>query len=255
MNLKLVGLMALCGAAIVACGDSTGSGGSGGSGASSNGGNSDGGTTNVGGNGNGGEISLGGQGTGGGTTEPACYDEGGALQLNEVTLAVGLGECTTTQVDEFFANCLTQGGDCDTWLAAAAANGTCGGCLLGVDDLNATNPAPTGNLPPLIQGNVLIYVQVAACEASAQNLPDCAFPATQLLFCGQTACEENCDTSTDEFTDCANYAISEGICSDLVVDAACDPVFNPTTPDPRCDGTTFEELYTNIANYFCGAPG
>lgn len=257
MNLKLVGLMALCGAAIIACGDSSNSGGSGGSGASSNGGNSDGGTTNVGGNSDGGTINIGGQGTGGGTTEPVCYAEGDAqeLQAPGPTVVTGQNVCTAAQIDGFYPACF--GGDtaaCDAWVAD---NGPCGGCFFGVDDLSlpTDQQTVTGNFPVLLNGTVYSFLQIGACEAAAQSLPQCTLPVSNLYLCAGTACEANCDNSTappNEFSDCEDYAVSEGICADIVIEDACMNVLNPATSSPECDGASFEEAFVNVANFFCG---
>jgi len=260
MNLKLVGFVALCGAVAIACGDTSSSGGGGSTAANNNGGNNNnnggGGSTSVV-NPEGGTINIGGSGQGGGGDVPACYDETAAGTDTSITQgAVGLDQCTTQQVTDFLAACFAPGTmqTCTDYLTANAA---CGGCIFGVEDPNAATPTFTGNVPPILQGQMYAFVQTLACEAMVQNLPDCAVPLTNLVLCSQLACEVNCsnDAGSTEFSDCVNYAATAGICGTTVtVPAECDPILMQQTPSPECDGADFDTLFTNVADYFCGPP-
>jgi len=262
MNLKLVGFVALCGAFAVACGDTSSSGGGGSTAANNNGGdnnNGGGGSTSVVQPGSGGTINIGGSGQGGTSGVPACYDETAAATITADMSAVGLDQCTPQQVDDFLTNCFAPG-TADTCMTYLTANAGCGGCILGVDDPNAATPMPTGNIPPILNGNTYAYVQLNACEAAVQGLPQCAAPLTNLIFCAQLTCEVNCsnDAGSTEFDDCVNYSASEGLCAQTVtIPAECDPILQLTALDPECggDGMDFASLYTAVANYFCGPPG
>lgn len=261
MNLKLVSLVALCGAFVVACGDSGSDTPAGGG---SEGGGSEGGSPNVGGGGVGGEgnsLNVGGGGEGGeGAGTPGCFDESAANTggLIPTMSAVGLDVCTPAQIDAYYAACLTMESTqetCDAFYEPAAGNGICGGCIYGFDDLSAEDPMLTGNLPPLVQGEVYVFAQTLACEAAVQNLPQCASPLSNLVYCAQSACEQTCDLMSGEFDECVNYAATEGICGQtLEIPAECEPILTATEASPQCTGTDFEDLLDNMANYFCGPP-
>lgn len=256
MNLKLVCVMALGGALVVACGDS-GTGGSGGSGGSSDGGSDTGGTTNVGGEGTGNTINVGGMGQGGGTTIPGCFSDADALLLNDTTVATDQNLCDTGEADGFLTACLSETSTettCNAYIDDAATQ-PCAGCILGADF--SVDPAvASGETPVLISGNMYTFLNLLACESAAQGLPQCANPTSQFLFCAQTACE-SCDIEGTEYGDCLDYALGspDSVCVQTVeIPAECDPVLNAKALSPECDGDAFEDTYANIAEFFCGAP-
>ena len=257
MNLKLVCLMALGGALVVACGDS-GTGGSGGSGGSSDGGGDTGGTTNVGGEGTGNTINVGGMGEGGGTVVPGCFSDGDALLLNDTTTVVNQNLCDAGEVDGFLTACLSETSTettCNAYIDDAATQ-PCAGCLLGADF--SVDPAvASGESAVLLSGAMYTFLNQFACEAAAQGLAaECSNPVSQFVFCGQTACEA-CDLEGTDFGDCIDYALTspDSICVQTVtIPAACDAVLNAEMLSPECDGAAFEDTYANMGDFFCGAP-
>jgi hypothetical protein len=96
------------------------------------------------------------------------------------------------------------------------------------------------------------YLSYYACESAAQGLPQCAVPITSLVFCANTACE-NCMAGSADETACLTEA-ENGVCSTITIPTECDPVVNADPASAQCDGTDFQGLYTNMANYMCGAP-
>lgn len=184
-------------------------------------------------------------GTGGGTVAPACYDDGAALDAPGATTEVGQNVCASTQVSGFFAACIGEGATNETCTAfdGDTANAECLDCILGT--------AADGLSPALIATQTSVYLNTFACQAAAMNLPQCGPQVSDIVFCAQTACGD-CEADAD-FNACIDWALgTEGICGDLPLDAACEPVLAVETLDPRCTGSGFEAGYNNIANYFCG---
>jgi len=236
MKFNLLAMTALSGVFMVACGNSTTDTSSSGGGDTGGGGTGGNGVTV----GNGGSTNSAGGGT------PDCYDESAALKAYGDTATVGQNVCSSTVVADFFTACLDMGADMTTCGAWEDANADCETCIFGAD---AT--APTGNSPVLLQTDMSVYLNSYACEAAALGLPQCALPASQLIFCAQTACGA-CEADAD-FSSCIDYSIgADGICADIEVPTECEPVLNADMLDPKCDGADFEGAYNNIANYFCG---
>ncbi len=154
MNLNFVGLVALCGAFAVACGDS-GSGGSGGS--SSGGGDTggNGGTTNVGGN----NTNVGGSGAGGpmfGSCDeiPECAPPVGTIDPAATCLGCVIAGDDTIAPD---------GGACNA--AYVGCYGTAGDCSDGLPDCCA------------------FYDCFEACDLNADGTTDLDDPAELDCFC------------------------------------------------------------------------
>jgi hypothetical protein len=184
-------------------------------------------------------------GVGGGTVAPLCYDDAGALDAPGATTTVGQGVCASTQVDGFWTACFddaaTEEG-CGTF-SDDTANAACLDCILGT--------APDGLSPVLfVTQDGSAYLNTFACQAAAMNLPQCGPEVSDLVFCAQTACSVCDDT---EFSECIDWALgAEGICGELPLDAACEPILAAETLDPRCTGADFEARYTSMSNYICG---
>lgn len=148
MNIKLLSVVLTVAGALVACGDSTGSGGSG---ASSNGGNGNGGTPveGGGGNGTGGTPATGGGGggTGGAGGGASCEEQYPAGYETAATLVIQYcgcmdgSPCATECADD--EACVTPGPEtsidaCGTCVQEQAANtATCALTAVGSDQCDA----------------------------------------------------------------------------------------------------------------------
>jgi hypothetical protein len=248
MNLKLVSVLSIVGL-LAACGDSGSSASTAGSdsGGSDSGGN--GGTTNTnGGNGPGPTpTNGGGPGNGGGPAED-CIDEGAAAVFDpelvmDLSPQAGLDACTAAAIDGFFSECTGADATMATCSAWTDANQPCLDCLFAI-------PMDSTHWAPLIQTeNGFLLVNVAACEAQVQMLPNCVVEVVNPSLCTLTACD-TCETD-EGFDTCLAEAASEA-CADLMITPACEPVDMGMSPE--CGGMSFLELATNVSNHICGAP-
>ncbi|MEM6790621.1 MAG: hypothetical protein AAF715_24090 [Myxococcota bacterium] len=186
-------------------------------------------------------------GTGGGAPS-ACLIPGDRVTLAGSQAQSGLDLCTDGQLDGYNAECLpdTSSTACTTFEDANL------GCV--VDCLYAEPPAT--HYPVLIPDNIGTaqgdIINFTTCEAIVQGLPQCAGPATDLSLCAFSVCDT---CSSEDFGACAAEAQEAGgPCADIVVDAECDPVLNPVTPSPACDGADTAAQLKAVATVTCGPP-
>jgi hypothetical protein len=248
MHVRLASLV-LWGSLAAACGDS-GDDAAGGNGPAGGKG-PEGGSTSGGGDAGG----TGGGGGGGGTSHaPDCYAEEAALNPPGNATLVGLGLCTSSQITEYLAACFGAAASEETCMVFTenTLNDGCHDCVNAVD----TNGNSAGSTPVInafqTPDGVLAVPNVLACEAAAQGAPECGPPLSDVVFCYQTACSE---CSEDAFQECAQWSLDvEGICSTIGLPAACTSSVDFDIESPQCAGDSFEAVFTNIANYFCGPP-
>jgi hypothetical protein len=169
--------------------------------------------------------------------------------------------CNTTQISGWYSSCVSQGGNCQAWLGAAA-NAKCASCL--VTPHTATKQGAvltyTGSGAGVFHMNVWgCLKQLEPCNAS------CAEALQAASDCADTACNPESgpclihdQASLDAYDTCSSAAPACGCtvfndiavsCKNTMVSASQD---HPAVATCALDATTLQETYTKVATFLCG---
>jgi hypothetical protein len=157
-------------------------------------------------------------------------------------------QCTSQQLSDYKANCITQSGPaCTTW-TKDAANAACAHCLV-------SPPAAAAQGPMLVGLNGITTVNIAGCIAHQQNDltgQGCAGKVQGALQCFQAACDKAClGAPLPDYEKCTLEA-QQVACSSIVGQAqTC--INGLSAPANTCaPHQTIGEYYDVIAPLFCG---
>lgn len=129
---------------------------------------------------------------GAGAGEPCYFDNVGEFEVEPALPALaGQGVCTSDEILDV-VDCLRFAADAETCMSAFATDTPCLRCLgFSIDGAPFTTLPVIGYNPEL----EVSFVNTGACEALAQDIPDCAQPAAELQFSWVTICEIACHSS------------------------------------------------------------
>lgn len=165
-----------------------------------------------------------------------------------------LGQCTSTQITDFYTSCLggtASDAACGTW-TGASANATCLGCL--------KTPSTATAYGALIQfpGDV-VELDEAGCVALAEpcNL-ECAQTWLASIECRESACTSTECTEQSDLIECAMTAAACTACEAYAQAAACmAQLTGPEHPaGALCaigsENDVTSSDYTSLATFMCG---
>ena len=197
----------------------------------------------------------------GGASCPPAGDDGGAgcYPLDESSYSWQWrpprhvpGACTSTQIDDFYTDCLDQGftmAQCSSW-QGDVANAKCRACLYSLQS--------SGTYGAIVLTQNAVHVNAGGCLALVEpcNQP-CAAALMAKAFCELDACRGCSGNAAIACTDqapicssCGGYeAPSE--CSNIIQAAAAQ---HPAVTLCGLDQPNFQQQYTKVATFMCG-PG
>ena len=178
----------------------------------------------------------------------SCYDVGSASVLKAKAPVKGQNVCTLATIAALRGACLgsTPSGDCKT---VTDANKECARCIFGAfpGDSVALTRAPA----LLPTGESSLSPNVAACAALVVGRPDCALPLSKQVVCTSSACSS---CAKEESASCQAEAAC-GVCATVAYSPECTAATAQAAAwEATCRGANFDETYTKVANYLCGAP-